>query len=362
MAYVLSPTNLLLACLAGWINREQQRMIEYLQAENKVLREMLGESRLRFNDDQRRRLAAKGKEVGRKGLLQIGSLVTPDTLLRWHRQLIAEKWTFKRKTEGRPKTKQEIAELVLKMAKENLTWGYLRIAGELASLGHEICANTVKAILKESGLERAPERRKGMSWTDFIKTHWETLAACDFFTTEVWTKNGLITFYIFFVMELKTRRVSIAGITTQPDSAFMTQVAKELTNPFDGFLLGKSHLLMDRDTKFTEQFRGILKSEGVSAVQLPPRSPNLNAYAERWVRSIKEECLGKMILFGEKMLRHTISNYVAHYHTERCHQGLNNKHILPDSSTGSLEGEIVCSERLGGLLKYYHREPPAKAA
>lgn len=220
----------------------------------------------------------------------------------------------------------------------------------------------MKAILKENGLERAPERRKGMSWTDFIKSHFETLAACDFLTTEVWTKNGLVTFFIFFVMELQTRRVHIAGITTSPDGAWMAQMAKNLTDYEDGFLKGKKHLLMDRDTKFTEQFRTILKGEGVTPVRLPARSPNLNAYAERFVRTIKEECLDRMILFGEPMLRHAVANFILHFHAERNHQGLDNKLIEPEPSVGSLEGEVVCRERLGGLLKYYHRVPTAKAA
>jgi transposase InsO family protein len=157
------------------------------------------------------------------------------------------------------------------------------------------------------------------------------------------------------VIELKSRRITIAGITTQPDSAFMAQVARELTNDEDGFLSGKTHLLLDRDAKFNETFRRTLQTSGIQSVRLPPRSPNLNAYAERFVRSIKEECLDRMIFFGPAMLRRAISEYVTHYHTERNHQGLGNRIINPDDSIGRSDGEIICRERLGGLLKHYHR-------
>ena len=145
------------------------------------------------------------------------------------------------------------------------------------------------------------------------------------------------------------------GITTSSDSAWIKQVARNLTDCQDGFLKGKSHLIMDRDGKFTAEFREILKTAGVESVRLPPQSPNLNSYAERWVRSIKSECLEKMIFFGEKMFRHAVTNFVAHYHSERCHQGLGNRIIAPEPSVGKIEGEIVCRKRLGGLLKYYYR-------
>lgn len=347
--------HFLLACLAGWMHREQQQRLEYALTELAVVREMLGKKRLRFNDDQRRRLAAKGKEVGRKGLQEIGSLVTPDTLLRWHRELIAQKWTFERKSPGRPPVSQEVTDLAVKLAKENPNAGYDRIQGMLANLGHEISDTTVKNILKQHGIEPAPVRTKRTTWAEFLKSHSETMAACDFFTTEVWTLGGLVTFYVLFVIDIATRRVHIAGITTSPNAAWMKQVARNLTDCQDGFLKGKSHLIMDRDGSFTAEFREILKIAGVTPVRLPPRSPNLNAFAERWVRSIKSECLDKMIFFGEKMFRYAISEFVRHYHAERNHQGLDNKIIEPEESVGKADGEIICSERIGGLLKYYHR-------
>ena len=347
--------HFLLACLAGWIHREQQQRVEFLQTQLAVVLEMLGKKRLRFTDDQRRRLAAKGKEVGRKGLLEIGSLVTPDTLLRWHRELIAQKWTFERKSLGRPPVSQEVMDLTVKLAKENPGAGYDKIQGMLANLGHEISDTTVKNILKQNGIEPAPVRTKRTTWAEFLRSHTETMAACDFFTTEVWTLGGLVTFYVLFVMEIATRRVHIAGITTSPNAVWMKQVARNLTDCQDGFLKGKSHLIMDRDGCYTEEFREILKTAGVKPVRLPPKSPNLNSFAERWVRSINSECLERMIFFGEKMFRHAVSEFVRHYHAERNHQGLKNKIIEPDNSVGKSDGEIVCRERLGGLLKYYHR-------
>lgn len=347
--------HFLLACLAGWIHREQHQRLEYVQTELAVAREMLGSKRLRFTDDQRRRLAAKGKEVGRKGLLEIGSLVTPDTFRRWHRELIAQKWTFERKSPGRPPASQEIADLVVKLAQENPGVGFDKIQGMLANFGHEISDTTVKNVLKEHGIEHAPVRTERTTWAEFLRSHTETIAACDFFTTEVWTLGGLVTFYVLFVMEIATRRVHIAGINTSPDSAWKRQVARNLTDCQDGFLKESTHLLMDRDGKFTSEFREILKTAGVEPVRLPPKSPNLNSFAERWVRSIKEECLNRMIFFGEKMFRHAVTNFVAHFHAERKHQGLDNKVVQPNDSVGKTTGEIVCGERLGGLLKYYHR-------
>ena len=161
---------------------------------------------------------------------------------------------------------------------------------------------------------------------------------------------------MLFVIELATRKVEIAGITASPNEAWMRQMAYNLTNFEDGFLNGKSYLIMDRDTKFCESFRSALKQEGVESVRLPPRSPNLNAYAERFVRSIKEECLDRMIFFGENSLRHAIAQFIEHYHHERNHQGLDNTLISPDDDMGNCGGEIASRERLGGMLRYYHRK------
>ena len=282
--------------------------------------------------------------------------MTPDTLIAWHRKLIAQKWTYARKGSGRPRIAQEITDMVLRMARENVSWGYDRIQGALANLGHLVAPNTVKNILKRHGIEPAPEREKRTSWTTFLKAHWDMMAATDFFTVEVWTPRGLVTYYVLFVMRLKTRSVHIAGVTTAPSGAYMNQVARNLTDVSDGFLLNSRYLIMDRDTKYTEDFRGHLDREDVKPVRSPARAPNCNAYAERFVRSIKYECLDRMILFGEASLRRAHKEYVVHYHTERNHQGVGNRLLEPLAMVGSSNDPIYCRERLGGMLNFYYRE------
>ena len=181
------------------------------------------------------------------------------------------------------------------------------------------------------------------------------IAAADFFTIEVWAPRGLVTFYVFFAIELATRKIEIAGITTGPNEAWMMQIGRNVTDPVDGFLAEKKLLILDRDGKFSVAFRDLLGTAGIEVVRLPPRSPNLNAYAERFVRSIKDECLNRMIFFGERSLRRATRDFVAHYHAERNHQGLDNRLIEPAERNGSDIGRIRCMERLGGMLRFYCR-------
>jgi transposase InsO family protein len=356
MTNIVHPFHILVIALAGWLNRHQQAVIDYLIEENRVLKDQLEGQRLRFTDEQRIRLAVKAKLLGRRVLDEIETLVTPDTLLAWHRKLIAKKWTHPRKGPGRPRLTQEITDLVLRMARENVSWGYDRIQGALANLGHIIAPNTVKNILKRHGIEPAPQREKRTSWATFLKAHWNVMAATDFFTVEVWTPRGLVTYYVLFVMRLKTRFVHVAGVTTAPNAAFMMQVARNLTDVSDGFLSNSEFLIMDRDTKYTDEFRAYLKREGVTPVLCPARAPNCNAFAERFVRSIKSECIDRMILFGEASLRRALREYVAHYHTERNHQGVGNRLLKPLATVSSTNDPIHCRERLGGMLNFYYRE------
>jgi transposase InsO family protein len=351
--------HVLIAIVAGWMQRHQQQVITYLLAENRVLKVQLGDRQLRLTDTEHRRLAALAHPLGRNRLKEIATVVTPDTLMRWYQRLIAQKFDgSKHRTQrGRPRVAEEIEQLVVRMAQENPTWGYRRIQGALANLGHRIDKLTVRNILRRHHLEPAPQRRKaGMSWAQFLQMHWEVLAATDFFTVEVATWHGLVMYYVLVVMELATRRVQIAGITPHPTAAFMQQCARQLTDPFEGFLLGKRYLIHDRDTKFTQAFEALLKDSGVVPIVLPPRSPNVNAHCERFVRSIKEEALGQMIILGERALYHAIHQYLAHYHTERNHQGLDNRLIAPEGEVSCQTGHVVRRERLGGLLSYYHRE------
>ena len=358
MKFILQPWQLMLIMLASWVNRQQQEVIEYLRTENAVLKEKFGKERILLTDDQRRRLAVKGNILGRKQLEQVGTLFTPDTILRWHRQLVANKWDYsdrKEKKTGRPRTRPEIVDLTVKFAKENPTWGYDRISGALSNVGYHITDTTIGNILKAHGIEPAPDRKRTGSWATFMKSHWDVMASIDFTTVEVWTTSGLTTFYLLFVMELKTRRVDFAGCTTNPNEEWIKTVARELTNSEDGFLKSKKYLIMDRDATFSKSFRACLRREGVKPVRLPPRSPDLNAHLERFFGSLKSECLYKLVLFGETATRRAVRSYVTHYHTERNHQGLENDLIVPMVRPPDMGAEIETTERLGGLLRSYRR-------
>jgi len=342
---------------AGWVSRRQQAVIAYLLEENRVLREQLGGRRLRLTDRQRRRLAVKGSALGRKVLFEFAGIVTPDTILRWYRRLVAKKYDGSTKRGvGRPRVAVDIAEMVVRMAQENPGWGYTRIRDSLHHLGHEICRSTVKRILLEHGLEPAPERNRTTSWASFLAAHWGAIASADFFTVEVLTLGGLVRYHVLVVMDLMTRRVEVAGITCEPTGAWMMQVARNLTDAEDGFLLGMRHLVLDRDPVFTAAFRKMLTDSGVKVLRLPARSPNLNAFIERFVLSIKSECLDRIVPLGEAHLRWALREYVRHYHAERPHQGLEGALIAADGRAARPEGKVRCRERVGGMLRFYYRE------
>ena len=340
------PLQTLLLAFSGWTNRQQQEVIEYLVEENRVLREQIGDRRLRLTDRQRRRLAAKGKRLGRAVLRQVASIVTPDTILRWHRRLIAAKWTHPGAGTGRPGVMKEIRRLIVRMASENTSWGYCRIQGALRNLGHRVSPSTVRNVLKEYGIHPAPDRPT--TWRSFLKSHWSQVCATDFFTVEAWTGRGLRTYYVLFFLDLQSRRVHFAGMTPNPDDRFMAAAARGLTRLLDG----KRFLLCDRDTKYSRRFAECLPPH-IRILRTPFQAPNANAHAERFVRSIKSECLDRMIWFGEQPLRRAIFEYLEHYHRERNHQGLENELIEPRPARSN--GGVVCRERLGGLLKHYER-------
>ena len=352
----LYPWQLLSVIVAGILNDQQQQMIDYLKEENRILREQLGSNRIRLTDDQRRRLAVLGKALGHKALSEICSIVTPDTIMRWHRKLIANKYDgSKSRKLGRPRVMQEIRQLVVRFASENRTWGYERIEGELGKLGHRVARTTVANILREHGLEPAPNRSKPTTWAEFLQIHWDSIAAMDFFTVEVWTTKGLTRFHVLFVIHLSTRRVEIAGISSSPHGAWVERVLKRMTDDFDGFLRNHKYLIHDRDPLFTKSMIEMLASAGIKPVKLPPKSPNLNAYAERFVRSIKHECLDRIIPIGEKHLWRAVDAYVEHYNYDRPHQGIGN--VVLDSTFESAKpcGKIICDEQLGGLIRSYRR-------
>jgi transposase InsO family protein len=352
----IDPFRFFASVLAGWANQRQEDALAYLREENRVLREQLGCRRIRFTDEQRVRLAEKAKGLGRKALREIATLVTPETLLAWHRRLIARKYDGSaRRGPGRPRVMDEIRKLIVEIAQQNRSWGYTRIQGALSNLGHAVSRGTIASILKEYGIEPAPERLRKTTWREFLAAHWEMLAAADFFTVETWTLSGLTRFMVFFVIDLASRRVHVGGIQRNPDGAWMEQIGRNLVDVEDGFLRGRRYLIHDRDPLFTRHFQEALAAAEVKAIKLPPRSPNLNAHAERFVRTIKESCLERLIIFGERGLRQAISEFVTHYHFERNHQGLGNRLILHRTETNK-GGPIRRRERLGGLLNYYYRE------
>jgi hypothetical protein len=239
MPGVLDPFRFVLIAVAGWMNQLQLQVIDYLREENRVLREQLGRRRLQLNDDQRRLLAARAKGLGRKLLSEVATIVTPETLLSWHRKLIAQKYdgSGKRRA-GRPRTADEIEILVIRMAKENWDCGYRRIQGALSNLGHEIARSTIADILKRRGIEPAPDRKRKTTWKEFLSRHWEMIVAADFFTVEVWTRRRLQRFVVLFFIELSTRRVEIAGIAAKANGLWMDQIGRNLTDSMDGLLKG----------------------------------------------------------------------------------------------------------------------------
>ncbi len=355
MSTSFAPLHILVLMFAGWVNRRQLDVIEYLQEENRVLKERLGGRRLCFTDAERRRLARKAQALGRRVLNELDTLVTPDTLLRWYRKLVACKWNYShRRGQGRARVMKAIIDLILRMALENPSWGYTRIRGALANLGHQVGRGTIANALRDHGIEPAPERGKNTRWSTFLKAHWECLTATDFLSVEVCTFKGLVTYYILFFMHIASRSVHIAGMTPHPENVWMMQAARNITDVNDGFLRDTRYLFLDRDTKYSAGFRDLLVREGIDVIRLPPRSPNLNAFAERFVRSIKEECLNRMIFFGQASLRHAVTQFVAHYHGERNHQGVENRLLQPLSIVGEYRAQVKRRERLGGMLSYYH--------
>jgi hypothetical protein len=227
------------------------------------------------------------------------------------------------------------------------------IVGALANLGYAVSDQTVGNVLKRHGIAPAPKRSQSTTCKEFIQSHMAVLAGIDFFTVEVLRWHGLVTYFVLFFIHLESRRVSLAGITRHPDQAWMQQMARN--GERWGFLEQRRYVLHDRDTKFCSVFRATLTAGGIEPIQLPARSPNLNSYAERWVRSVKEECLSKLILFGEGSLRRAVTEFIEHFHEERNHQGKGNVLLFPAESVGQQKPRhrVRCRERLGGLLKYY---------
>jgi transposase InsO family protein len=346
----------LLAYVTGLINQELLVKNEYLAAENRILRAHLP-ARLRLTDPERSTLAEIGKRLGRKALAQVACVAQPDTILGWYRKLIAQKFdgSKRRKYPGRPRIDPQVEALIVQMARENSGWGYDRIVGALANLGYTVSDQTVGNVLERHGIAPAPKRSQNTTWREFIQRHLAVLAGIDFFTVEVLSWRGLVTYYVLFFIHLESRRVSLAGITRHPDQIWMQQMARNATGDTWGFLEQRRYALHDRDTKFCSTFRATLEAGGIQPIELPARSPNLNAHAERWVLTAKTECLSKLILCGEASLRRALTELLDHYHGERNHQGKGNVLLFPQGKGSERRARcrVRCRKRLGGLLKYY---------
>ena len=348
----------LVTCLACCIDKELYKAIDYLREQVRVLVEQQEKQnkRILLTNSQRMRVATKAKRLSRKMLERCTELFTVDTVMRWYQKLIAEKYdgSQNRVYAGRPPITEEIVNLVIRFKQENPRWGYRKIRGQVVYLGYAISKSSVKNILIENGYDPEPDLTVRSTWHEFIKSHWAVLTACDFFTIELLVGHKLVRCTVFFVMELATRKVFYAPVKPQPDGPYMLQVAKLLTDSEDGFLQGKRYLIHDRDSLYrTDGFHGILRASGIEPVKLPARSPDLNCYAERFVKSVKSECLDHLILSSVDQLEYVLEQYSEYYHHERIHQSLDRiiepKHPIDDTA------EIVCIERLGGLLKSYHR-------
>jgi transposase InsO family protein len=321
-----------------------------LRHELSVLRRQTGRPKLRPSD--RAFLAALARLLPterRRGLA-----VTPQTLLRWHRDLVRRKWTYPPRGPGRPPVQQHVRQLVLRLARENPRWGYPRIAGELGKLGITISPSSVRRILLAAGLEPAP-RRIGPSWQQFLHQQAASILACDFFTVDTLT---LRRYYVLFFIELATRRVHLAGITRNPTGTWTAQQARNLA--LADKLGTVRYLIHDRDRKFSSAFDEVFRSEGIRVIHTPVRAPRANAYAERFVRTIRNECLDWLLIIGRRHLEHTLRVYLSHYNAERPHRGLELKPPEPERRVPATPPDVINRrDLLGGLIHEYH---PAAAA
>jgi transposase len=277
--------------------------------------------------------------------------VSPQTVLRWHRELVKRKWTYRRKRRlGRPRVAKELATLILRLARENPRWGYLRTQGELKKLGISVSATGICSVLRRHGFQPAP-RRDGPSWKEFLTQQAAGIMACDFFCVEtVWLK----TLYVLFFIELSTRRVHLAGVTAHPNSAWVTQQARNLV--IEDRLAGTRFLIRDRDAKYSGAFDEVFRSESVRVIRTPIRSPKANAFSERFVRTARRECLDHILIFDERHLERSLTEYISRYNKERPHRGLSLATPEPKPALTRVNGEIVRVARLGGLINEYHRK------
>ncbi|MBF0479668.1 MAG: transposase [Candidatus Omnitrophica bacterium] len=342
----------LLSFLGRMTQENLTHQIEYLKIENEILRKRVGKS-IRPTPIEKRKLLRFGAPLG-KDLKNIITVVTYETFLLWVRKYKRKKDSERNKQRGRPKTLAEIRQLIVRLAKEN-SWGYVRIIGELNKLGiKRMSKTTVKNILKENNIDPVPQRSQD-SWNNFIKRHFQTLWACDFFTKQVLTALGPRIFFVLFFINIKTRRVYVTGSTQYPNREWVNKQTEKILPHLCGNKDDKCLLIRDRDKKFSKEFDELFKNSGFYVQKNPIMSPNMNPYAESWVGSIKRECLNHFLVFGERHLRYLISEYVDYYHKSRPHSSMGNAPLEGIKTSKRNIGEIKCQTKLGGLIKNYYR-------
>ena len=352
-----------IATVARLLCRELTLQNEYLRAENKLLKSKI-KGRIRFTDDERRTLVDAAVAMGRKLIEQVVGIVKPETILTWQRRLEKEKWDHSSRQNrgpGHPRTAGHIEAIVCRLAREN-TWGYLRIQGELLKLDVKLSKGCIADILRRNNLPPSPER-KGLTWREFLSRHADVLLCADLFTKEIWTFCGLKTAYVLFIMHLETRRIVLADATFCPHSRWMAQMARNVLMECEDLGIKPRFTLHDRDGLFIHSFDHTLEAAGVGVIKTPFQAPNANSHAERWVLSVKRECLDHLVFLGLEILRRAVDAYRTYYSEIRPHQGLGQAipihvdwgvRIAPDASPMEAT-DVVCTSRLGGLLKSYAR-------
>jgi putative transposase len=333
--------------------REKEIEIVLLRHQLRVLERQVARPRLTQAD--RALLAAFSRALSRQAWRR-SLFVRPATVLRWHGELVARRWTYPHRRSGRPPTAAGIRELVVRLARENPGWGYRRIQGELVGLEMKLAPSTVWSILKEAGIEPSPKRLE-QSWAEFLRAQAASILECDFLTVDT---LFLKRFYVLFFIELANRRVRIAGITTNPDGRWVTQQARNLLMQLDDEGVRPRFLVRDRDSKFTGSFDEVFRSEGIRVIKAPVRAPKARAHAERWVGTVRRECLDRLLILGRSHLQHVLAAYVAHYNGHRPHRALEQRPPLskpPPNERARAEvinlDSVRRNDLLGGLIHEY---------